>query len=373
MQLRPLLATILVAATCWAGDAVQPIGDFDLWHEDWVFGNGAEFAGAKGRAALEGGKEAKVGAGALRLDADLSSGGRYVQISRKFDGLPLTALSGWVRGDNVSALGFRIVDSTGQMFQSRKKYPLSGKWQKLAITIEELTKSEHWDGANDGVWHGPAKVIAFTLGGDALEKGTAGTVWFDGLGATLAAGSPKPTATPAKGLVLDTGEHGLNGWTFVAGEEFPGAKGGVDADKTGAKNGKACIRLDADFSGGGSYVAAHHNLADQTLDVRELRVWIKRRTAGGIRVRLIDSTGQCHQAKGGLSLNNEDAWQETLIQVPDIAGGEHWGGANDGVWHPPMKGVSFLIGKDRVGQDGKGQVWFDDLRAVVVAPAPAKR
>lgn len=368
MQLRPLFAVLLVAACC-AGEAVWPIGDFDLWHEDWIFANGAEFAGAKGQAALVGGKEAKVGPGALRLDADFSGGGRYVQIARTFDGLPLTALSGWVRSDNVSALGFRIVDSTGQLFQSRKRYPLSSKWQKLSITVEELTKSEHWDGANDGVWHGPAKLIAFSLGGDALDKGTAGTVWFDGLGAVLAAGSPKPTATPAKAIELDDGEHGLNGWSFVAGEEFPGAKGGVDAEKTGAKAGKGCIRLDADFSGGGNYVAAHHTLIDQTLDVRELRVWIKRRMAGSVKVRLIDSTGQCHQAKGSLNLNNEDAWQETLIQIPGITGGEHWGGANDGVWHPPLKGISFMLGKDRVGQDGKGQVWFDELRAVVAAPA----
>lgn len=368
MLLRPLLALTIVA-TAWAGDVVQSIGDFDLWHEDWIFANGAEFAGAKGRMRLEGGKEAKVGQGCLRLDGDFTAGGRYVQIARAFAGLPIQALSGWVRSENVSHLGFRIVDSTDQVFQSRKKYQLSSKWQKLSITVEELTKSEHWAGANDGVWHGPMKHISFALGNDALEKPGAGTVWFDGLGAVLVAGSPKPVPLGAKVVELDDGEHGVNGWGFVAGEEFPGAKGGIDAEKTGAKAGKGCLRLDADFSGGGSYVATHLKIEDPGVDTRELRVWIKRRQVGAVRVRLIDGSGQCHQARNFLDLNNEDAWQEALIQIPAVIGGEHWGGANDGKWHEPLKGISFMLGKDRVGQDSKGQLWLDELRAVaIVAP-----
>ena len=61
-------------------------------------------------------------------------------------------------------------------------------------------------------------------------------------------------------------------------------------------------------------------------------------------VRLIDSTNQCHQAKG-FKLQADGAWHELIIDPRKVAGGEHWGGKNDGKWHGPAKALSILVGK----------------------------
>jgi hypothetical protein len=56
--------------------------------------------------------------------------------------------------------------------------------------------------------------------------------------------------------------------------------------------------------------------------------------------------------------------------VRDLAGGEHWDGANDGAWHGPPRGLGLNIGKDAVARSGNGRasLWIDDLVAVPVTP-----
>ena len=51
-------------------------------------------------------------------------------------------------------------------------------------------------------------------------------------------------------------------------------------------------------------------------------------------LRLIDSTGQCHQ-HGGVPIVADGKWHDLVLKPEEIAGGEHWGGANDGKWHGP--------------------------------------
>ena len=60
-----------------------------------------------------------------------------------------------------------------------------------------------------------------------------------------------------------------------------------------------------------------------------------------ICVRLNDATGQCHQNKNVL-ITGDGKWHELVIEPTDIAGGEHWGGANDGKWHGPATLVALL-------------------------------
>src|SRR5262245_25282832 len=134
-------------------------------------------------------------------------------------------------------------------------------------------------------------------------------------------------AAPGNRVALDDFEKAPQGWTFVGGEEFPGAKGSLVLDSAVAHGGKSSYRLSADFSGGGAYVGTWRTLdVLKGADFTEIRFWAKAEGANRLGVRLIDSSDQCHQ--GAVALTASKDWQEVVIKVRDIVGGEHWGGAN---------------------------------------------
>ena len=175
-----------------------------------------------------------------------------------------------------------------------------------------------------------------------------------------------PPAGPV--LPLDDFEAEPKGWKFVGGEEFPGAKGSLARDKTLSHGGRASYRLDADFGGGGAYVGCWKELQPMGLpDVEEFRLWVRARGLGRLGVRVVDDTGQCHQKSVDLPAGADDGWREVVLKVRDLAGGEHWGGANDGTWHGAPRGLGLNIGKDAVG-NGRATLWIDDLVAVTVKP-----
>ena len=168
-------------------------------------------------------------------------------------------------------------------------------------------------------------------------------------------------------LLLDDFEGNPEGWTFIDGREFPGAKGSLALDTAAAHGGKRSYRLQADFSGGGAYVGTWRDLASlKGRDFGELRVWVKAANVTRIGVRISDSTDQCHQKNGGVPLAAATDWQEVVLKVSDLVGGEHWGGANDGKWHGPAKGFGLNIGKDSfaAGTPPQGSLHIDDVEVV---------
>lgn len=169
-------------------------------------------------------------------------------------------------------------------------------------------------------------------------------------------------------LLLDDFEQPTSPWSFVGGQEFPGAKGDLIFDEALAMSGRKSNRLRADFSGGGAYVGIWRTWGPpHGWDVRELRVWVKAENVKLLGVRIVDGSDQCHQKNGGVALQATTDWQELVLKVPELVGGEHWGGAKDGKWHPPMKGLGLNIGRGSMtdSPNPKGTVWFDDLRAVL--------
>ncbi|MBV8879028.1 MAG: glycoside hydrolase family 16 protein [Planctomycetaceae bacterium] len=163
---------------------------------------------------------------------------------------------------------------------------------------------------------------------------------------------------------LDDFEKAPEGWKYVGGEEFPGAKGGWTADAAVAHGGKASFRLEADFSGGGAYVGTWKELASlKGRDVGEIRFWAKTSGVTKLGVRLLDSSDQIHQA--AVDLRATPDWQEVALKIASLAGGEHWGGANDGKWHGPLKGFGLNVGKNALAAgQAKGTLWIDDVEAV---------
>jgi hypothetical protein len=171
-------------------------------------------------------------------------------------------------------------------------------------------------------------------------------------------------------VLLDDFEQDPMTWGYVGGTEFGPSKGGLVVDAAQALGGKRSARLNGDFSAGGSYVGGWRTYAPpKGWDVREIRFWLKADGVTGIGVRLADGSDQCHQKNGGWPLKATTDWQEVVIPVAQCVGGEHWGGAKDGVWHGPMRGFGFNIGKNGLSDGTRGTIWLDDLR-VVLEPAP---
>ena len=103
---------------------------------------------------------------------------------------------------------------------------------------------------------------------------------------------------PPTRIVLDDFEKDPQGWTYVPGWEFPGAKGGFELDSGLAHGGKRSYKLHADLTGG-AYVGIWRDLKSlEGRDFREIRLWVKADNVARIGVRINDSTDQCHQKKG---------------------------------------------------------------------------
>jgi hypothetical protein len=170
-------------------------------------------------------------------------------------------------------------------------------------------------------------------------------------------------AGPGTRVPLDGFEKDASGWTYVGGEEFPGAKGSFGIDATVARRGSSSGKLSADFVGGGAYVGLWRDLASlKGQDFPEIRLWVKSSGVTRIGVRIADASEQCHQKSVALQPTPE--WQEVVLRVRDLVGGEHWGGANDGKWHGPAKGLGLNL--DKAGAARK-TLWIDDVEAVLGA------
>lgn len=156
-------------------------------------------------------------------------------------------------------------------------------------------------------------------------------------------------------------------WGFSLGQEFPGAHGSAELDKEQKRSGSGSLRMAADFSKGGNYIGVHKNLPN--LDVAALSFWVRSDGPSHLTLRLVDRTGQCHQINR-VPLANTSAWQEVALDVAPRIGEEHWGGANDGKWHPPAK--LFSINLDRATLPpgrSTGVLWLDEIRATLRKPS----
>ena len=117
--------------------------------------------------------------------------------------------------------------------------------------------------------------------------------------------------------------------SFYPGAEFPGASGSLLVT-----NGE--LRLTFDFSKGGHYVAANFGLPERPT-ARGVSFEASCPDGAFVTLRVTDATGQTFQQY--LDGENE-SWEKITTRV-DAPGGR-WGGANDGVFHQPVTGISVL-------------------------------
>jgi len=365
---------LLLASTARAQATVSLLGP----REAWNFNNGAEFPGAKGGLTADD-DQGREGRKSLKLVGDFTGGGGYVQAGRKIENVDIRELTLWLRTPTTTRFTLRLNDGSGQTHQIVFKTEAKEEWQEIRFPVEQfyakrgqadavpnIAKFESWGGAKDGNWHGPAKAMYLLLGNPGDKQ--VHTLWIGGVDVI-----PRATAVPGaetKSVVrLDEIVEGEHEWTFSNGPEFKGATGSLTVAKDEPKPGDSCLKLAGDFTAGGAYVAALRKLDGlEAKDMTALRLRYK--TTDAVRlggVQLVDGTGQTHQRKDFV-LTADNAWHDLVIEPAKVAGGEHWGGANDGKWHGPPRMISLSLAPRSSEKTKQPVVYLADIRADVLVP-----
>jgi len=370
---------ILVSAAAVMGQEAVALIDTGQAAGGWQFDNGREFPGAQGKLELA--AESFRGKPVLSLHGDFTQGGNYVQAWVALPKTKLDTLSFWVNAPAGSKrLPLRFTDAGDRVHQINLKLNEKGGWQHLVLPIDDFFKTmgtpaaldivaayEAWDGAKDRTQHQkqhqPSPNLAI-LASRAMET-TRGTVLFSDVLFHPGVEAAAISTTIRLDRMLQEGELD---WGFNLGQEFPGARGGLDLLSDVPEPGRYAMRLHADFAGGGAYVGVRRSFAH--LDVQAMnaiRLRIRSNSAKSYALRLVDGTGQCHQRKG-LPLDADGQWHDVEIIPAAIAGGEHWGGANDGQWHDSVQLIELMLNLES-DEEKRPDLNITDMRAEVTVAA----
>lgn len=381
MLLRIVSSSLLLffVAAAQAQEVVSLL-DADDPKKGWTFNNGGEFPGARGSLTVDP-QAGPDGKPVLKLLGDFTGGGIYVQCGRQLPegGIDVRSLSFKLRNLGSDRLTLRLIDGGGQVHQIALQTAATDEWQQYtlplqrffddrgtAAAVQGIQKYEYWGGAKDGRWHGPAKAIYILI--SAKDKTKPRELH---LGVITVTPRPRAVAGAEVAQTIPLGEvlEGSHEWRFTNGPEFPGAKGSLTVAKDEPQAGSSCLKLSGDFSGGGAYVAMIRDLAPLAAasDVPAIRLQVKSQHATGLGIQLVDATGQTHQRKG-VKVTADGAWHEVVLRPTEIAGGEHWGGANDGKWHGPPKQISISITKHYVPSGSAPELLLADIRAEALLP-----
>jgi Cellulase (glycosyl hydrolase family 5) len=173
-------------------------------------------------------------------------------------------------------------------------------------------------------------------------------------------------ATAATQLIDDfSSPVWLDNWSFVPGEEFPGAKGVLIADE-GFRGSGASLRFDfscVNVTGACNphYVAASRQF-DTPIPGEVLSLWVRCNACEPL-FRITDATGQ-RLTYGPVALplaaTSLDAWHRVVLSLrADIA--KYQDGASDGIFHPGIREIRVIAQEDDI-LTPTGALRFDQVR-----------
>ena len=166
--------------------------------------------------------------------------------------------------------------------------------------------------------------------------------------------SPAIPSLSAERVTIGDFEKDLGGWVFSNGAEFPGARGSLERSDGAAYSGCYGARMNFDFTRGGAYVAMYYSFPRPVRFAR-LEFRIRKPPEAKVTVRVTDSTGQTVQKT---CFFGHGAWQGVSVRLGGWTG--HWGGADDGVVHQPVRTVGILIERSGL-RELRGEVSVDDV------------
>ncbi len=179
---------------------------------------------------------------------------------------------------------------------------------------------------------------------------------------------------PATELVLGDFESADETWDFLIGSSGSLGNGEFTRNNASAQTGVSSGKLALNFSSSSpyrySYVMLEKYLFKRVLpvDANKLSFWVKTEDMARLDVILLDNSNQNHQQT--ITLQPTGDWQKLTIHAFNSGlNYTKWGGKNDGVWHGPLKKISFkLTGQSMKPGKTTGAILFDDIRAEVTPP-----
>jgi len=140
--------------------------------------------------------------------------------------------------------------------------------------------------------------------------------------------------------VLFTDSLSLQRWQYANGDEFPGAVGGIEIDKSDAN--APHLRLDMNLSAGGRYTGALYTLP-KPLKLYSFSAQIKIPTGINLFYRVKDSTGQTltyPSIRPPFAGVND--WFEDWICLKNSPV-SFFGGANNGIVNGPIQSIALIL------------------------------
>jgi len=173
-------------------------------------------------------------------------------------------------------------------------------------------------------------------------------------------------------LVLSTGAHAerllldpttsFSAWQTNDGGEFPGARVTASIDEDAERG--ACVRGDVQFGGESRYSGLQW--WGRMERAQSVGFWVKLSDWDGGMLRVRDATDQEH---AGSYRGKRGEWARIEVPLEPSSFGAHWGGANDGVLHFPLKAVLIAVPR---GPD-LGHLLVSDLYVNSDAVTPEQR
>lgn len=322
-----------------AADFNDVISDFEHGNDDWVFSLG-DTSAVQGSFSVIESVYSKQGDYTGQLSADFRqrpTGSPYVLIKKEMGGLDMTQMAFWIKTSDLKSIRIRTTDSTGQTFQQRITLQDTSNWQQVIVSEMGSSAVEHWNGANDGVWHKPTNNISLLFDRFDIKNGALTAV------ALVDQITAEVTLPPADlPNVISDFEQDNDEWIFSYGDT-PAVTSSYQAIQAAESyQGSHAGKILADFSQsptGSPYASIKKEVDD--LDIERMAFWIKTSDLKSIRIRTTDSTGQTFQQR--ITLQNTSDWQQVAINEMGSQSLEHWNGANDGEWHQPAAAITILF------------------------------
>jgi hypothetical protein len=374
------IGVLFLAASSLNTPAVELISADDPL-AGWKPYNGKEFPGATVSLVVDE-AESREGSPALKLHGDFTGGGAYVEAGYVLDpAVDIQNLLLWIKQPGADELAMRVIDATGQCHQMKLAIRQTDDWQQVRFPLARyfemmgtpqavagVSQYQKWDGAKDGKWHGPAASIHFLT--RAFDKQTAQqTLWLRDIRITPRRSEGRREQVVRTIRLDDFLKLGENDWGSNAGQEFPGAKVNLTAEKI---DGEYALELAGDFTGGGAYVEMRRHYRELEVEaVKAFHVDLMSDNCGLYNIRLIDGTGQVFQRKA-FPFTPDGKWHTVTIDPTTFTGAEHWSGANDGQWHHPARMLSIVLTKASSPDDAKPVIHMREMRADVVVPGVVK-
>jgi hypothetical protein len=270
--------------------------------------------------------------------------------------------SGEVEGSGIFFV--RITDKTGQVLQYPARIDSAREWQKFQLPLNAGTFSNHWAGANDGVFHPPLSLgVYFQMGGGATnQRGSFNFRNFRARGALLPIDPTDPAPPPAivlrdeapKVVEKVAAPPARRARLLMAGSPVSGPLMAVQAYRAGSRfrlstvtnaSQPAIVRCDFDYQLGTNddYFVATQPLPTRNPEVIEFALRSDPRLRYSLAIR--DSTGQLHTAP--FRVAREGIWEEFRFPLNTNEFRQFSGGAKDGVFHHPIYSYDLQVYRDK--------------------------